>query len=133
MKQITFPRLKTFLICSALLTGANGRTWTSADGSKSFDAKFKSYDAETGEVVVTLRNGRVRKFNQSFLSADDIIFLKSQGGGSSLSVGELPEILPDPDGKDADMSKPVQVYILLGQSNMLDFGKATTLKGIAAE
>ena len=27
--------------------------------------------------------------------------------------------LPDPDGKPADMSKPVQVYILLGQSNML--------------
>jgi hypothetical protein len=133
MKQITFPRLKTFLICSALLTGANGRTWTSADGSKSFDAKFKSYDAETGEVVVTLRNGRVRKFNQSFLSADDISFLKSQGGGSSSSVGEIPEILPDPDGKDADMSKPVQVYILLGQSNMLGFGKAATLKGIAAE
>ncbi len=31
--------------------------------------------------------------------------------------------LPDPDGKPADMSKPVQVYILLGQSNMLGFGK----------
>ncbi len=30
--------------------------------------------------------------------------------------------LPDPDGKPADMSKPVQVYILLGQSNMLGFG-----------
>ena len=27
--------------------------------------------------------------------------------------------LPDPDGKPADMSKPVQVYILMGQSNML--------------
>ena len=33
--------------------------------------------------------------------------------------------LPDPDGKAADMSKPVQVYILLGQSNMLGFGKIT--------
>ena len=33
------------------------------------------------------------------------------------------EQLPDPDGKPADMSKPVQVYILLGQSNMLGFGK----------
>lgn len=33
------------------------------------------------------------------------------------------ETLPDPDGKPADMSKPVQVYILLGQSNMLGFGK----------
>jgi hypothetical protein len=31
--------------------------------------------------------------------------------------------LPEPDGKPADMSKPVQVYILLGQSNMLGFGK----------
>ena len=31
--------------------------------------------------------------------------------------------LPDPDGKPADMSKPVQVYILLGQSNMLGAGR----------
>ena len=31
--------------------------------------------------------------------------------------------LPDPDGEPADMGKPVQVYILLGQSNMLGFGK----------
>jgi hypothetical protein len=28
-----------------------------------------------------------------------------------------------PQGKSADMSKPVQVYILMGQSNMLNFGK----------
>ena len=38
-----------------------------------------------------------------------------------LSAGE--KNLPDPDGKPADLSKPVQVYILLGQSNMLGFGK----------
>ncbi len=37
--------------------------------------------------------------------------------------------LPDPDGKPADMSKPVQVYILLGQSNMLGFGKIEAGKG----
>jgi hypothetical protein len=41
--------------------------------------------------------------------------------------------LPDPDGKEADMSKPVQVYILMGQSNMLGFGNAGALKGTAAE
>ena len=35
---------------------------------------------------------------------------------------EVPKQLPDPDGKPADMAKPVQVYILLGQSNMLGFG-----------
>lgn len=37
--------------------------------------------------------------------------------------------LPDPDGRPADMSKPVQVYILLGQSNMLGFGKVEPGKG----
>jgi hypothetical protein len=31
--------------------------------------------------------------------------------------------LPRPDGKPADMAKPVQVFILLGQSNMLGKGK----------
>ena len=36
--------------------------------------------------------------------------------------------LPDPDGNPADMSKPVQVYILLGQSNMLGFGKINPVK-----
>ncbi|MFT5490054.1 MAG: hypothetical protein ACI8V5_000396 [Limisphaerales bacterium] len=33
------------------------------------------------------------------------------------------QTLPDPDGKPADMNKPVQVYVLLGQSNMLGFGR----------
>jgi len=30
--------------------------------------------------------------------------------------------LPNPDGKPADTSKPVRVYVLMGQSNMLGFG-----------
>jgi hypothetical protein len=43
----------------------------------------------------------------------------------------VPKTLPDPDGKPGDMSKPVQVFILMGQSNMLGFGNAGQLKGIA--
>lgn len=35
------------------------------------------------------------------------------------------DTLPDPDGKDADMTKPVQVFILLGQSNMVGAGKVS--------
>jgi len=31
--------------------------------------------------------------------------------------------LPKPDGKPADMTKPVQVFLLLGQSNMVGLGK----------
>ena len=47
----------------------------------------------------------------------------------TLLAAKLPEVLPDPDGKPADMSKPVRVYILLGQSNMLGFGKVSGAKG----
>jgi len=31
--------------------------------------------------------------------------------------------LPDPDGKPADMTKPVKVFIIMGQSNTLEMGK----------
>ena len=41
--------------------------------------------------------------------------------------------LPDPDGKEADMSKPVQVFILMGQSNMLNFGNKTKLQTVVKE
>ena len=37
--------------------------------------------------------------------------------------------IPASDGKPADMSKPVQVYILMGQSNMLGMGKITGGEG----
>ena len=49
----------------------------------------------------------------------------------SLTVlaAEVPKELPRPDGKEADMSKPVQVYILMGQSNMLVMGKVAGGEG----
>ena len=49
------------------------------------------------------------------------------GGLFANDKSDPPETLPRPDGKAADMSKPVQVYILMGQSNMLGFGKAQGL------
>ena len=45
-------------------------------------------------------------------------------------AAEVPEKRPRPDGKSADMTRPVQVYILLGQSNMLGFGKITGDHGL---
>ena len=35
---------------------------------------------------------------------------------------EIPAELPDPDGKPGDASKPVKVYLLAGQSNMVGMG-----------
>ena len=45
------------------------------------------------------------------------------------ALGTTQTQLPDPDDKPADMSKPVQVFLLLGQSNMLGFGKVNPAKG----
>jgi hypothetical protein len=39
------------------------------------------------------------------------------------AAADVPNQLPDPDGKPADVTKPVQVFILMGQSNMLGFGR----------
>ena len=41
------------------------------------------------------------------------------GAGNAMAQ----DALPDPDGQPADMSQPVQVYILMGQSNMVGFGR----------
>ncbi len=43
-------------------------------------------------------------------------------------VPAMAKDLPDPDGKEADMSKPVQVLILMGQSNMLSMGNKNALQ-----
>ena len=119
-----------------LVLGVQARTWTSADSSKTFDGELQSYDAVSGKVSVILPNGKRMAFLQEKLSAEDVAWLKKNGapsGGSANKVRELPDKLPDPDGEDADMSKPVQVYILMGQSNMLGAGKPSKLQGVAAE
>jgi hypothetical protein len=131
---------------SLLLTTAHARTWTSADGTKTFEGDLKSYDPATGLVEVTLSTGKKMNFSQKVLSEGDITFLQetgkveasatktsTAGKAANLDVKALPDVLPDPDGKEAGMSKPVQVFILLGQSNMLGFGNAEQLKGVAAQ
>ncbi len=44
-------------------------------------------------------------------------------------VATAQDKLPDPDGKPADMSKPVQVFLIMGQSNTLEMGKVTPALG----
>mgnify|MGYP002622000529 CR=1 FL=1 len=139
-----FAGIGTLLVL--LAASLTARTWTSSDGSATFEGELKAYDPETGKLTVTRSDGRDLTFTQDKLSKDDIAFLKENGavappaaGGSSGSsassagVKDLPDQLPDPDGKEADMSKPVQVFILMGQSNMLGFGNAGQLKGMAPE
>ncbi len=41
---------------------------------------------------------------------------------SNVAAKDIPAHLPDPDGKPGDATKPVKVYILAGQSNMVGMG-----------
>jgi hypothetical protein len=140
--------MKSRLILSALgafflsFHAAQARTWTNSDGTKTFEGELQAYDAESGKLTVKLANGKELAFMQDKLSAEDIAFLKEKGTvaptaaagtSSSVKVAALPEVLSDPDGKEADMTKPVQVFILMGQSNMLGFGNPGPVKGVAAE
>lgn len=125
-------------IAGLLLTGAHARTWTSADGSKTFEGELKTYDPATGMVGVVLSNGRAMQFPQKALSEADIAFLKEQGKVEAPVAGKpsAGKIDADPknlfkkhDGKPADMSKPVQVFIIMGQSNAVGAGKVANLEG----
>jgi hypothetical protein len=64
-----------------------------------------------------------RKFRMRKLALIGFIFLISWTGGTANKVIKKVMAPTRPDGKAADMSKPVQVFILMGQSNMLGFGK----------
>ena len=122
-----------------LLAGSHARTWTSADGTKTFEGELRSYDETSGNVTVTLANGKAMVFQRDKLSAGDIVFVKenapkpaASGAAGKSSIGAIKADAKDlfirHDGKAADMSKPVQVFILLGQSNMVGLGNVKTLE-----
>lgn len=75
-------RIHQLLMLAAALffvAGVHARTWTSADGAKTFEGELKSYDAASGRVSVTKPNGKRMTFTQDKLSADDIAWLKKNG------------------------------------------------------
>ncbi len=49
---------------------------------------------------------------------------------ASVHAADVPARLPDPDGKPGNSSKPVKVYILAGQSNMVGMGDLTGAKNM---
>jgi len=52
-----------------------------------------------------------------------VVMVASSVSAAEKTITDPKQQLPDPDAKLAAMDKPVKVFILLGQSNMLGFGK----------
>ena len=138
------------------IAGAQARTWTSADGTQTFEGELKAYDQASGLVTVTMQSGKAARYHLNKFSADDKAFIVAQSLGETLAAPETPTPAATPaaapaavtaagpggqkvavdtqglfkrhDGKPADMSKPVQVFVLLGQSNMVGLGKIPSLQ-----
>lgn len=68
-------------------------------------------------------NRKIKIAKAMFLSASILGFAGLTTGAFAVDVQ-----IPKHDGKPADMSKPVQVYILMGQSNMSGMGSKETLE-----
>jgi len=51
------------------------------------------------------------------------VAMVAAGVVSLAAAGDIPAVLPDPDGQGGDATKPVKVYILAGQSNMVGMGE----------
>lgn len=57
-------------------SGGTPRTWTSADGKKTFKGELIDYNPETGKVTVDIEGKQVT-FQEQMLSAGDISYLKN--------------------------------------------------------
>lgn len=81
-----FKTLLTIGLCAGLGSGfAAGRTWTSTDGTKTFEGDFESYDEETNKVTVTTQ-GRSMTFSISIISEKDQDWVKAQPSKQDLAA-----------------------------------------------
>lgn len=60
------------------IDSSGARTWTSADGTKTFEGEFRSYDPENKTVTVVTSGGRAITLSTQMLSKADIGWLKEQ-------------------------------------------------------
>ena len=72
-------------------------------------------------------NNKNRQTRRAFALSSMALAVLALPSIATVSAAESP--IPKPDGKPADMTKPVQVFILLGQSNMVGLGKVKGVDG----
>lgn len=110
------------------LASLSARTWTSADGTKTFVGEFKSYDEDTKKVTVIMRSGKTVTFDEAKLSEADRTFvieqakaanapnlaeaLQDQKIGASLSKDGVLQKLQDGKYQDAELEKVPEHYVI---------------------
>jgi hypothetical protein len=75
--------LKILLFTASLALVGQGplaaRTWTSADGSQTFEGELRALSERTKTVTVLMEGGKLRTFAIRLLSETDRNFLKTEG------------------------------------------------------
>lgn len=70
------------------------------------------------------------KSNHRLRSIYSLVAAMTAGWLSQALANDVPAQLPDPDGEPGDATKPVKVYILAGQSNMVGMGDVGGAKNL---
>ena len=79
----TLMNPKILLFAASLALVGQGplaaRTWTSADGSQTFEGELRDLSETAKTVTVLMEGGKLRTFKISLLSEEDRNFLKKEG------------------------------------------------------
>lgn len=89
--------------------------------SRPLNLFFRTLDYITNQRSTTNARYQLMKIN-NVIKTSCLLAAMSMG---ITGIAAAQDKLPDPDGKPADMSKPVQVFLIMGQSNTLEMGKVT--------
>ncbi|MDG2488697.1 MAG: hypothetical protein P8M65_13380 [Roseibacillus sp.] len=75
------PKILLFAASLALLGQGPlaARTWTSGDGSKTFEGELRALSERAKTVTVLMEGGKLRTFKISLLSEEDRNFLRKEG------------------------------------------------------
>ena len=71
---------------------SHARTWTSADGQKTFEGELVEYNEKTGQVTVDVA-GKKLTFKEQVLSVADVDYLKN---GKAAATNPKPSESPSP-------------------------------------
>lgn len=102
MKVFLFSTL-LFAVAATLplVASAEERTWTSSDGSRTFEGRLRSFDPGSGTVSVVTSEGRLLEFTAEKLSEGDREFLQNWKPSSADSPAAGPDTESEVGGKVA--------------------------------
>lgn len=112
-----FNTLLTIGLCAGLGSGLlSGRTWTSTDGSKTFEGEFQSWDEDTSKVTVT-KNGRPMTFSIDIISEDDQAWVKQQPSQQDLEA----QAEAAAEFGESDLGKSLAKAKIMEENKFVDF------------